>query len=62
MKTEEKRSDEGKYEEKSCDTGGTRDFAFSVGLLSECRDNQNIMDDSCGFGDFNGDLMPFDDE
>ena len=36
------------------DTGDTRDFPSCAGLPSGCRNNPNIVDDSCRICDFDG--------
>ncbi len=46
----------------STDTSDTWDFAFIAGLLSGCRDNQNIMDNSFGLCSSIGDIRPCNDD
>ena len=43
-------------------TGNTWNFPFAAGLLSGCRDNQDIMDGGCRFDHPAGDFRPLYDE
>ena len=44
------------------DTGDIRNYPTVAGLLSWCRNHKDIVDGGRGIFDFNGDILPFDDE